>query len=860
MLAQRLQERSALHRRDRLRARVRLLFGGVFVMLVLVLGGGMWLHREQTLSSAQTRAENLADILGDHLGRTVGAIDAALTQLALHSQRVGGPGAAASAWTPVLDATLAGLAGVGALTVTDETGIVIHSTLAPIVGQSRADRWLFRQIASDPAAGLVADTPFAGMRNGKFLMPLGRRLTTADGRFAGLVVATLEPELLRGFYRTIDVGPNGLSWVLHPAGYVMIREPSAVDPIGQSAHGNPLLVHAQDGPAAGYLHAPLTPAGRPYLSAYRRLAYPPLVVAVSLAEGDVLAEWRHAALIASALVAVVGLLLAFAFLSINGEIRARAQAERRASLQAEALSAALGERDRAGAALRITEARFQAIMDHAPLVVTVRDRAGRYLFVNRMWEQLTGVPAAEAVGQRAEQFWSKDLIDRRNEIDAQVFATRKPHQTELVLDMPSGPRTAFVVKFPLGDPAGEIDAIGTVSVDITSQKQAEQQLAHAQKMDAVGQLTGGVAHDFNNMLTAILLNADVLASQLQDESLRALAEAMRAAAERGAELTGRLLAFGRRQTLAPQPTNVNELLAGMERLMRRTLGENIEIKLLCDDDLWLATVDPGQLENAVLNLAVNARDAMPQGGRLTFRTANVELDAEDAAIDLDAKAGQYVMIVATDTGTGMTPDVLARAFEPFFTTKEVGKGTGLGLSMVYGFVKQSEGHVRIYSERGMGTAIKLYLPRSQQARALAPAPPAAPVRLATGNETILLVEDDRLVRAHTTIQLRDLGYDVVAAEHAQQALEAVERGCVPDLLFTDIVMPGPLNGRDLAQKLSRRWPNLKVLYTSGYAHGAIDAAGADSVFGRHMLAKPYRRRDLAAKVREVLDEAIAAAS
>jgi CheY-like chemotaxis protein len=264
-------------------------------------------------------------------------------------------------------------------------------------------------------------------------------------------------------------------------------------------------------------------------------------------------------------------------------------------------------------------------------------------------------------------------------------------------------------------------------------------------------------------------------------------------------------------------------------------------------------VDPGQLEIAVLNIAVNARDAMPDGGRLTIETANLELGADEAAAIPESKPGQYVTIAVRDTGCGMTPDVAARAFEPFFTTKDVGKGSGLGLSMVYGFVKQSGGHVRIYSDLGTGTTVRLYLPRSLIAAAPAEAAPAARRELPSGKETILFVEDDAMVRRHTGRQIVSLGYDVVEAENAADAIARVASGCVPDLLFTDVVMPGGMNGRQLALELRRRWPGLRVLYTSGYAHGRLTIDG-EAVPTKYVLGKPYRRADLAAKLREVLDE------
>jgi CheY-like chemotaxis protein len=332
-----------------------------------------------------------------------------------------------------------------------------------------------------------------------------------------------------------------------------------------------------------------------------------------------------------------------------------------------------------------------------------------------------------------------------------------------------------------------------------------------------------------------------------------MAEAVRQAAERGADLTRRLLAFGRRQMLEPRPTNVRELLTGMEPLMHRTLGDHIEISSKHAADLWPATVDPGQLENAVLNLAVNARDAMPEGGRITIETLNTVLDAQEAEINPEIKPGDYVVVAVHDTGCGMPPDVVARAFEPFFTTKDVGKGTGLGLSMVYGFVKQSGGHVRLSSDVGKGTVVRLYLPRSAVAGASVDGTRSARSALPHGEETILFVEDDPMVRQHTERQIVTLGYRVITAENAAAALAHVEKGCQPDLLFTDIVMPGGVNGRQLAQKLRRRWPTLRVLYTSGYARGTLDIDG-EQVPSKYVLGKPYRRSDLANKLREVLDE------
>ena len=580
-----------------------------------------------------------------------------------------------------------------------------------------------------------------------------------------------------------------------------------------------------------------------------------VALAAGLATGVLflLAGWRGDALFMGATIAGFGALLFAAWHLIAREMRGRAEAEAQLAQQASKLAVEIGRREKSDAALRANEARFHSIMDHVPMMVSLRDLTGRFTFVNGAFATFTGLSKDSMLGRTYRELRGDELGEKSEVQDRSVLETRRAQQWEWTFEKPNGSRNVVIAKFPVFDESGNISAVGSTLIDITEQKLAEVQVAQAQRIEAMGQLTGGIAHDFNNLLTSILLNADVLASVIEDDSLRPLAEAIRTASERGADLTRRLLAFGRRQILEPRPTDVNSLLAGMEPLMHRTLGEHIEISSRHDPDLWPATVDPGQLEVAVLNLAVNARDAMPDGGRLNFAATNATLSESDAALNPDLKAGEYVVIAVEDTGYGMSPDVMARAFEPFFTTKDVGKGTGLGLSMVYGFVKQSGGHVHISSRVGQGTVVRLYLPRSDVAVAAADAPAIAPSELPTGDETILFVEDDPMVRQHTGQQILGLGYRVVTAENAAAALAEVEEGCRPDLLFTDIVMPGGVNGRQLAQKLRLRWPTLRVLYTSGYAHGTL-AGDADPVPSRYVLGKPYRRSELAAKLRDVLDE------
>jgi signal transduction histidine kinase len=380
----------------------------------------------------------------------------------------------------------------------------------------------------------------------------------------------------------------------------------------------------------------------------------------------------------------------------------------------------------------------------------------------------------------------------------------------------------------------------------------QQQLTQSQKMEAVGQLTGGIAHDFNNILTVIAGTIEILADAVADQpELAELTAMVDDAAQRGAELTQRLLAFARKQPLHPRVTDINELVIGAARLLRPTLGEHVEIESMLEDDAWPTLVDPGQLTTALVNLAVNSRDAMPNGGKLTLETGNVYLDEAYAEVHREVAPGAYVMVAVSDNGTGIAAAILDKVFDPFFTTKEVGKGTGLGLSMVYGFVKQSGGHIKIYCEEGHGTSIKLYLPRATgreiDAGDLAKAPPTQ-----GGTETILVVEDDPLVRQYVITQLVGLGYRAIPAANADEAMLLIDQGTSCDLLFTDVIMPGSRNGRELAGEVTQRRPGVKVLYTSGYSQSAIIHNGRLDP-GVLLLTKPYRRADLARMIRIALE-------
>jgi PAS domain S-box-containing protein len=619
---------------------------------------------------------------------------------------------------------------------------------------------------------------------------------------------------------------------------------------------------------------------------------------------------------------------------------------------------------------RQDSARLMEILDQAPLLVAIRDLDGRMLMANSLNLRWVSESQASWRGKTTREiFGDVEFSDQHETLDETVKTTGKPVQGRLLMPTKNGIRPLFCVKFPLFDDYDQIEAVGSVAIDITEQEKLsaamerifissvdlilvtnsngdiirvspsltpilgympeewvgqnaikfihpddldstreemriarrghrtrnfetrylhkdgravtlswtgvwseetrehfyigrdmterqklEMELRQSQKMDAIGQLTGGIAHDYNNLLTVILGNTEILAEMLKDKpEMHSLAQLALDAADRSATLTQRLLAFGRRQALEAEPTDVNGLLGDMTDLLIATIGEQVRIVLRRSDNLWTPVLDRGQFETAIVNLAVNARDAMPDGGTITIETRNVTLDDDYIALNPSAVPGDYIAVHITDTGAGMSQETLARVFEPFFTTKEVGKGTGLGLSMIYGFVKQSGGHITIYSEPGRGTVVRLYFPRSGGFSAV-PAERAAPgtEEVPTGSESILLVEDDPMVRTHTEKQLIALGYRVTTAEKGPTALKLIEQGLKPDLLFTDIIRPDGMNGRQLADAVRKHMPDLRVLFTSGYTQGA-DVGGNGHEKGTGFLGKPFRRIELARKLREMLD-------
>ncbi len=507
--------------------------------------------------------------------------------------------------------------------------------------------------------------------------------------------------------------------------------------------------------------------------------------------------------------------------------------------------------------LAAREAHLRSILETVPEAMVVIDEVGTITSFSAAAERLFGYAESEVVGRNVSMLMPSP---HREAHDAYLLRYLTTGERRIIGygRVVSGVRkdgTSFPMELSVGEARSSGKRIFTGFVrDLTSRQKIEEELRQAQKMEAVGQLTGGIAHDFNNLLTVISGNLEMAEARLTDPKIRVLLREAQDAADDGAKLTGQLLAFGRRQPLNPQLVDVGQLVGSFAALLRRTLGESIELRTVVNGTALMALVDTSQLQSALLNLALNARHAMPRGGRLTVELSHAHIDRDYAAMYPLLRTGDFILISVTDTGSGMPPDVRERAFEPFFTTKPVGAGTGLGLSMVYGFLRQSGGHVQLYSEVGQGTSVRMFLPASSaplkqgQDDAAAEATPAT---LPSGHETILLVEDDSRVRRVATARLEEAGYRVIEATNGAEALDALSLHPEVDLLFTDIVMPGGMTGDELARAARRSRPDIKVLFTSGYAEPNL--AGRDFAALGSWLKKPYTARQLATRLRELLD-------
>jgi PAS domain S-box-containing protein len=557
-----------------------------------------------------------------------------------------------------------------------------------------------------------------------------------------------------------------------------------------------------------------------------------------LPRDDVLVDWRRSIYTRAIILSIATIVFLVLTNLLARALRSRAQAEQNTA-----------------AAMQTLLLRDQALESITQGITITDEKApgSPIIFTNSAFASLTRYTVEEIVGRSPLSFFDAAGASEIHQRLSSYYAAKRPWSFETEIKRKDG--TAFLDSMKTSlmfDASGEITYSVTVHEDVTEIRQREELLLEAQKMESIGQLTGGIAHDFNNLLTAIQSNAEDMKEDLGEDKpvLKKQADIILRAATRGAGLVAQLMAFARKQQLQPQSVVVNELVEAFTKLVRSTMQANIRIDVHKGQNLPTVFVDPGRLESALLNLCINARDAMPNGGGITIETVACELDQAYAAENIEVTPGKYVCIAVTDTGVGMPAAVVEKAFTPFFTTKEVGKGTGLGLSMVYGFVKQSGGHAKIYSEVGLGTVIKIYLPAMEHAQATAAGAMEKAV-VEAGKGSILLVEDDELVSQSISNKLTALGYAVLPVANANEAIETLKRTPDFDLVFSDVIMPGPMTGADLVREVRRRWPKIKVLLSSGYTES--------TVLGKiklprdvKLLSKPYSNADLARTVRQTL--------
>lgn len=695
----------------------------------------------------------------------------------------------------------------GFLIATSQTAEAEHVSLAD------RDYFLAQKFGSrdtlfvgDPVEGRLRGS------KGEWIVPLSRPIRK-DGRLLAVVTAAIPVSLVKSLFADI---PNGHRLVgIQKLDGILL---TSLAPGGTSNTAGVDIAQAlrSDAISDGDLSLPITLSdGDTYYVVWKLIPSKQLAIFTAISKADGLEAWTKRRNRLQVLLAACGLCVVAAGWGLDRNMNQRARREE--------------------AALEMVRASFASITDPLFLV----DNNWNIAFANSALSELA---SRSVIGKNL--FEAFPDIEASGYKDLLVESQRSASTSAKEIHLQGSNLWLLVTVYPFS--SGSL----IYARNITEQKRTSEQLRHAQKMEMIGHLTGGIAHDFNNLLTVIIGNLEDINEKAEAGSsvADAAATALKAA-DRSAELTASLLAVGRRQALSPAPTDINALVNGLHPMMRRVLPESIDIEVVMAADAWLAEVDPGQVENAVLNLAVNARDAMPDGGKLTFETSNEYLDENYARQHNEVVPGPFLLLAISDTGHGMTPEVIDKAFDPFFTTKPEGKGSGLGLSMVQGFIKQSGGHIKIYSEIGQGSTIKLYLPRAR--KGLSEEPVESNTRTHGGYETILIVEDDELVRDHSSNLVTRLGYTSLVASNAEEALLILKEHRV-DLLLTDVTLPGGMNGRQLADLARVTDRKLRVVYMSGYTRNAIIHHGRLDK-GVDLLQKPFRLSDLARILREVLD-------
>ena len=837
-------------RRASNRRRIAVAYAAFALLTAGVLAGLMLELRSNEIAEAKNLLAAVAQLTDEQTSRTLQNVEQAIGNIDNIVTAAARSGVSPSESAASIDAELHRRVSkrpyLTVIRVLDEQGRAIYNSDADYTGLDLSYRDYFTERRAKPETGFVIGAPIINRRNSKWVIPATETVRKADGAFAGVVVAAVDPLFFDRVW-TLDKQIPTLNVTLFRAdGVMLMRSPINELLVGRSYSSGYVFQQIQAGIPTGTFQNISAVDHDMRVFAWRQLtAYPSMVLVIGQNVNEVLGSWWQIlwGVVASWIVTM---------LAVGGLTLWLTREWKR-------------HRD--------SQDRYQQLFDASPHTVIAVDReTRRFLAANDAAVAQYGWSREELLTMSSDDLYTpEDLLkvkamrqEALPDILAHVQGLQHHKKDGTIIDVamtlrpidlegrPGFLATVEDVTERLRGEKARQDADAARDVSERARSAAEEQLRQSQKMEAVGQLTGGIAHDFNNILMVILANADQLQEEATPDAAMVAAhlEPITQAVLRASGLTRQLLAFSRTQPLDPKHTDLNDLVSATGKLLRRALGEHIEIDSVFADGLWTVDIDRTQLETALVNLCVNARDAMPGGGKLLIETRNVSLNKENITQATDVAPGDYVMLAVTDTGTGMSPETRAKVFEPFFTTKEVGKGTGLGLSMVYGFIKQSKGHITIHSEVGRGTTFRLYLPRSDGVQEEAAVRQTAP--LPRGIERIVVVEDEPMVRASVVKQLQSLGYTVSQAADGTAGIASFEAAPQPyDLLLTDVVMPGPLNGRMLADEVTRRWPKTKVVFISGYAENAVLHDGqADE--GVLLLSKPFRKSDLAQIVRQAL--------
>ncbi len=832
------------------RALGRRIFGittGAIVLIAVISTASLIQDRKSTLEAAADHAQNLARNLAEHTARSLDAVDLALLTVKKQAERDRAyrtrPAADINAEILEFVTTLPQMRG---MIITDKEGIIRYTERKKSIGMDIHNRGYFRHHMENPESGLYVGKPLIGRTTGRWFFSTSRRINDPKGGFAGITMALVTQGYFKDIYERAEREQNVSSAYVTRDGLIFAAS-SGFAPAGEDVSGQTIRYRhpaASSNASSGMQTTKLFPAGAERIVAYAAVPGAPIDIVSTITIADALTTWYRRAtyltlLNIAALIVLVGLTFA-----VRRHLRQLANAESQ---------------------LRTSERRFRDVVETATDWIWETDANHRISYLSERYAEVVGIDLDFIIGRtRAELadpqtdeervLWHRHrvMIDNHESFRDFRYHLRLPNGQEFDFAVSGKPRFDEDGKF-----LGYVGTGTNITAEIRAEaenKELEARLRHTHKMETVGALAGGVAHDFNNLIGIIIGNIETVKDSIRgNDRIAEASQSIERAAWRASELTKRLLAFSRESTESASPIDANKVLSELENFLKRSLTAEIDIEMHFSERLWLTLIDPSELENAVINLAVNARHAMPDSGRFMLETENKSIDREYAAANPGLNPGDYVMITVTDSGTGMDEDTQERIFEPFFSTRSKDEGTGLGLSMVYGFVRRSGGHVIVKSSLGEGTSFRIFLPATARTQTADDDDSLDAATLPMGNEAILVVEDETDLADYVRRTLSKLGYRVRVAENGSRALELLRAGMMFDLIFTDLVMPGGVSGLDLADEASVLLPRAKILLTTGFA-GNIRDDGSHEALLAAIVAKPYRRGELAMRIRQALDD------